>query len=342
VASNVNPSKFDFFVNLIKNAFLGETVNYKNTTYKLSPTLVTPYDFLKKIENPLSQYERLLSELDKDFKATAKTEMYRTDRGWISQGIAKNIIKKIDVDEKTYLIPILSSPSIGIDTSGMNNKSSVILVCCLDNTEGGIVFLEKHLGISKSGRRNEHKWNKLNKSNRAQVIDNLNLLLNISSCGLLAIHTNVLVSPVGSLINAFRDLIDGCFTGYENMPTQPQNVREELRQTFFDMCNNTPIHCDPDFRPLSRDKIVRVLVRTLSKRDERLRPCVPLHVTLESHESRPIQIADIIAGVISLKIRNNNQLTPLSYLYFDNRKINRKARRKGKFAKAYYWFKINS
>jgi len=60
---------------------------------------------------------------------------------------------------------------------------------------------------------------------------------------------------------------------------------------------------------------------------------------LRSEESPPIQVADIIAGVIGMKIMNNEELPkPLSRLYFDNRKINRRTRRKGKFAKAYYWF----
>lgn len=338
MASNLNQSNYEIFLNVTRNAFLGETFDYNRRTYKLKPTIVTPYDFLRKIEKPSSEYERLLNRLGKDFKENARTEMYRKKRGWIAQGVLQREMKRIDMEGKILLIPTLSAPAIGIDTSGLED-SSVIVVCCFDNFGAGTVFLEKHLGIPKAKNPTEYRWNKLDFQNRKKVSKNFNLLLNISCCGLLVIETNILISPVGSLIYGFRDLIEGCFTGYEKMPSQPREVREGFRQKFFSMCNNTPIHCDADFRPLTPDKIVRLLVGTLSKRDKRIQDYTPLYVTLKSEESSPIQIADIIAGAIGTKIRNNQEPpTPLAHLFFDNRKINRKARKKGKFAKAYYWF----
>ncbi|MGD0330999.1 MAG: hypothetical protein ABSB40_11280 [Nitrososphaeria archaeon] len=39
---------------------------------------------------------------------------------------------------------------------------------------------------------------------------------------------------------------------------------------------------------------------------------------------------------------DGNPPSPLSPLFFDGRKINKKARGKGKFAKAYYWFRNDS
>ena len=85
---------------------------------------------------------------------------------------------------------------------------------------------------------------------------------------------------------------------------------------------------------------MRLLVRTLSKKDGKIQDCTPLYAPLKSEESQPIQIADTIAGVMAMKIRNDEKPPAhMSHLFFDNRKINRKARKKGKFAEAYYWFK---
>lgn len=338
-ANDLNQSNFNVFIGIIRKAFLGLPFDYKNGTFKLKATMVSPYDFLRKIEKPKSEYEKLLVELEKDFKVNARTEMYRRERGWITRGVSQKAIKKLDVDGKTLLIPILSSPAVGIDTSGFDD-SLVIVFSFLDNFGAGTVFLEKHLGVPKAKNPIEYKWNKLDSRNRKKVYESLKLLLSISCCGLLVIHTNVLVSPVGSLIYGFRDLIEGCFSGYEKMPSQPRELRESLRQRLFSMCNNTPVHCDADFRPLSPDKIVRFLVRTLSKKDGKIQDCTPLYAPLKSEESQPIQIADIIAGVTGMRIRNNEKPpAPLFHLFFDNRKINSKARKKGKFAKAYCWFK---
>lgn len=209
-------------------------------------------------------------------------------------------------------------------------------------------FLEKkkmgscgrYLHLPKAKSPVEYKWNKLNSSYRMKVLDNFTLFLNVTSCGLLIIRSNALISPLTPPISVFINLIEGCFSGYEKMPSQPKEVRESFRQRFFSMCNNTPIHCDDDFEPLSPSKIVRSLVMTLSKRDGIIRSFTPLHVPLKSEESTPIQVADVIAGAVGMKIsENENPPSPLLHLFFDNRKMNKKARDMGKFAKPYYWFR---
>jgi hypothetical protein len=331
---------FHVFLDIVKNTFIGENFVYKNITFKLAPTLVAPYDFIKKIKSPSSEYERLLLELGSNFRRIARTEMYRRGRGWIARGISDGKIKEITMDDKHFLVPILSPPTVGIDTSGVNNSTSIIIFCFMDNSDAGIVFLEKYLLLSKTKGISEFKWNKLDSQSRSKANDNLNLLLNITSCGSLAIHTNVLSSPIGSRMYIFRDLIEGCFSGYEKTPAQPKNIREGFRQSYFSMCNDIPIHCDADFRPLSSDKIARFLVSTLSKKNDKIQKFTPLHAELKSEESSSIQIADIVAGAIGMKIKNNEKPpTPYSSLYFDNRKINKMARKKGKSAKAYFWFR---
>ena len=302
--------------------------------------MVTPYDFLRKIENPSSEYERLLKDLGNSFRRNAKTEMYRKRRGWIDQGVFQGRIKRINISGETNLVPILSEPAVGVDTSGVDG-SSVILICFFDNCNAGIEFLEKYISLPKSKKLDEFKWNALDPQNKDTVSENIFPLLEISSCGALVIRTNVFISPVGSVIYGFRDLIEGCFSGHEKTPSQPKKLRDSYRQKFFSLCNNTPIHCDPDFPfPLTPSKVVRLLVRTLSKEDGRIQQCFPLHAELRSEESFPIQLADIIAGIVGRKVVNDEKPpAPFSHLYFDNRKINRNARKRGKIAKAYYWFR---
>lgn len=149
-------SNFHIFLNIIRNSFLGEPFDYDNKTYKLKPRIVAPYDLLRKIEKPSSEYEKLLYGLGENFKENARTEMYRKKRGWIAQGITQRKIKKISVSGKTFLVPTLSPLAIGIDTSGVDD-SCVIGVCYLDNYDAGIVFLEKHLSSPKAKRPTEYK-----------------------------------------------------------------------------------------------------------------------------------------------------------------------------------------
>lgn len=332
-------TKFNLFVSIITSSFLGLPFDYKGRTFHLQPTILSPYDFLKRIRVPKTEIEKLLSELDPDFKATARSEMYRKGSGWIARGIEQRIIKRIEIEKQSFIVPVLSPPAVGIDTSGLKD-SVVIVVCCFDNFEGGYAFLERHLNLPKARAPVEFKWNKLGSEKREKCSDKLIWLLNISCKGLLVIETNLLISPVGPRIKAFVNLIEGCFSGFETMPTQPKEVREGLRQKFFLLCNDIPIHCDTDFRPLEPDHIVRSVVRTLSRIKGKIQTCDPLHAPLRSQESQPIQITDIVAGVISKKIRDLKKPPELlKHLYFDNRKIPKRARKRGKFAKAYYWLR---
>lgn len=73
---------------------------------------------------------------------------------------------------------------------------------------------------------------------------------------------------------------------------------------------------------------------TLARRDGCYEQYTPLYAPLKSHESKPIQITDIITGALKTKIQNNEPLEPLSPLPFDKRKIEAF---KGRYAEAYYW-----
>lgn len=75
-------------------------------------------------------------------------------------------------------------------------------------------------------------------------------------------------------------------------------MRPELKKKFFQAINSVEIHYDADFRPLTPEKIVRLSVQTLAKKNADYETYTPLFVNLHSHESNHIQIADIIAGAI--------------------------------------------
>ena len=166
------------------------------------------------------------------------------------------------------------------------------------------------------------------------MLEKFKLLLPISCDAILLIETNAIISPIGKFENIFKNLIEGCFSGYEKDPTHAR-LRHALRKKFFQLANDIQVHCDKDFPHLAPDKAVKLFVQTLAKQNGRCEKYTPLFAPLKSHESKPIQVADIIVGVIKTKIQNNEPLDPLIPLAFDKRKI---AAYEGRYAKAYYWF----
>jgi hypothetical protein len=147
------------------------------------------------------------------------------------------------------------------------------------------------------------------------------------------INTNVfLPCGKGKRSDLFTDLIEGCFTGYERI--EPERI--EYRKKLFELSNNVVVHCDPDFAPLTPEKIVRCLVQSLAKNKYgTIQAFTPLHAPLRSHESKPIQVADIIVGAIAYKIKKSEPLKPLLPHNFDIRKIRHSGREK--LAKVYRW-----
>ncbi len=155
---------------------------------------------------------------------------------------------------------------------------------------------------------------------------NLLTLFEMSARAIFIIKTNALVKPEEKLTDAFIKLIDGSFSGYERMQGE---LRAELRREFFKLTNETPVHCDADFSPLSTDKIVRQLVRTLAGNLS----FTPIHVGLKSEESHPIQVADIICGATKTLIQTNRESeAELKQIPFNN-----KLKGKRKDAKVFYW-----
>jgi hypothetical protein len=328
---------YDIFIDAINEVFFGCDFKYQDKYRRLNPTILSTNDILKKNPEPITLFDMYLESLPDSFKETARSEMYRKDTGWIPRGLNEQRIRFYSIEDRTYLVPLLSTPTVGIDSSGLTD-SRTIVICFFDNYNAAIEYFCNHLKIPKSSSQIEYKWNKLNQYNRSIVLENFIHIISMSCRGILAIHTNFIEKMRMMNTNIFTNMIDGCFTGYRNDPRQNLSFRNNLRSEFFSLCNNIPIHCDPDFLPLKSGRVVRLLVRVLSRINNRPQPCTPLHAEVTSEESNPIQVADLIAGVVSQKILQGEDPPNLFHrLFFDARKLHRKYSSKGVFVKSYYW-----
>jgi hypothetical protein len=327
------------FFDIIEKAFLGSNFVYGKRVFKLQPTLVRPVDFQRRISgSPSSAYEALVKALDVDFKALARSEVYRTRKGWVEQGLRGYYgrkIRRIRANRDIFLIPDLSKrPSVGIDTSGLGDSETVIAICSIPDSEGAYYFLEKHLSLPKDHKKRELHWSRLNPAYRDAALEKFELVLSVCCDGLLVIRTSALIDRRDKIHNLFRNLIEGCFSGYERDPAQME-LRPALRKKFLDKTNGIPIHCDADFHPLTPEDIVRLLVQVLARRNGSYEPYTPLYANLRSHESKTIQVSDIIVGVIRTKMNGVECLDPLQLLPFDKRKMKKYAEN---LPKVYYWF----
>lgn len=301
-------------------------MQYGNKTFRLEPTIPRAYDFLRKIDSPVNQYEQLLSILGPTFKSAARTEIYRRNTGWLARGVSQSKIRVVKSDVDLHILPVLRSRrTVGIDSSTVGNSMSVLVFAFLPDYDIGPVYFDKHLGLQKD---DEFKWANLRSHEKEQVVKLLPNLTRVLCEAVLVIKTDALIHPKGHRLNIFRNLVEGCFSGYERMYGRQ---REELREWYFQRCNLVELHCDADFSPLTPLQISNVFVRTLSGGKE----ATPLFAKLESHESNSIQTADILAGAFGRELITNNHVpSPLSFLYFDMRKMKSQ---ESKSVKAYYF-----
>jgi hypothetical protein len=334
-----DPKGIDLFLDIIEKAYLGSDFQYGKQTFRLEPTLVMPADFQRRTIESHSSFESFLKALYPVFKSLANSEVYRVKTGWVAQGLNGHNgrrIRRITIGTDVFLIPDLSQqPSVGIDTSGCENNDSVMVICSIPDYEGAYVWLEKHLQLPKDLYKKEFHWTKLNSTYRQLLLSKFELALSICCDGLLVIKTNAFNDRRGKIENLFTNLIEGCFSGYEGDPKQ-KDLRPGLKRKFFNSVNGVQIHCDSDFRPLTPEKVVRLLVQTLAKQNgERFEAYTPLFANLRSHESKPIQIADIVAGIVKTKIEDDDAQGLLQPLSFDLRKMKKYSDNP---PKAYFWF----
>jgi hypothetical protein len=132
------------------------------------------------------------------------------------------------------------------------------------------------------------------------------------------IETDIISFGKGHAKDKLTNLVEGCFSGYE---ATEDEKRKRLRSLFYSLINNTPVHCDPDFTPVSPEDVVRTLVRQLAKTELGFDRFTPVNVPLRSHESTPIQIADILVGAIRELRVQGLSIQLFENLWFDRRKI---------------------
>lgn len=297
--------------------------------YSLEPTVLRKYDFLRKAPEfgSKSEMNRLFSDLPSDFISSAKSELYRKSGGWIERAYEERKVKQFQIENDVFLVPILSKPAIGIDTSG-NSSDRFICFAFYDNYGAAYHYFENMLEIPKTvGQRAEFKWNKLNSILRGVLDRELDHVLGMSAQFVLMMKTNALDCSDEKIIDVFIKLIDGWFSNYD----YKYNERQGLRSKLFEFANETQIHCDADFQPLGPDKIVKQFVKILSNEDEH----TPLHAEKDSHESQPIQVTDILCGILKDRITNREHkgLTPWEF----HNKL--KSDSKQRDAKCYLWEK---
>ncbi len=349
----------DIFYGIIHAAYCGESYSYSDNSYDLKPRLVEPRDFYRKIERPSDTFEQLMTELDPAFKTAAKNEMYRSEKGWIDQGIQQNKIRRISFPmeedagkkERMFLIPVLSpQPTVGIDSSGIVDNEYLYAFCFFEDAIAGYTYLEKHIGIRKSHSPSEFKYGKLELRDEILIQKYLSILLKISCRAVLLLDTDILnmkkLKKIDKPRNIFTMILDGCFTG-----GRPERTvwRNKFRKKLYNFANSVKIHCDDDFG-LTPQKVVNKFIRTLSNNGEFGVP-EPIYVILESHESKPIQVADIIVGACRRFFQQTGSPhSSFSDLCFDDKKLARLFKRKkakkiqkGSYVAAHYWIsqKIN-
>ena len=313
-------SWYELFLSIVNGTFQGK-LGIGQGRLDFSPRILRPYDLLRKIDKPqddLDNFDRSISQLDQHFVAAAKSEMYRARRGWIDKAISEQKIRMLSIDDTQYLIPRLSKTrSVGIDTSSIDTRRLIGIFIIPDENAGASLF-DKHLQLPKTHNHAEWKWNKLNETYRNIVLEKFNVVLRVCCEAGLLIDTDLLSSGKGHVKDKLTNLVEGCFSGYENLCGEE---RKQLRSCFYSLINNTPVHCDSDFTSVSPEDVVRTLVRQLAKTDSGFNRFTPLNVPLRSHESTSIQIADILVGAIKeLKVRNLS-IQPFEDLWFDKRKI---------------------
>ncbi len=316
------PSNYSLFLGIVSNLFKGVSFSYNRNPITLEPSFFHPYQILRDVSDPQTDFEKWVSGFPPGFVVNARSEMYRSRVGWIDRGVAENKLIKFEENERIVVAPRFDDETaIGIDSS-----SHYFVVCCLDNFTGGIEYL-KQLTIPQSGYNREYKWHKLNPFYRSIIKSNFTTILNLSCSAMFAIRSNFINSDNTLTKDQMRGLIDGCFSGFKNDPDQNYEQRSDLRKMFFDLCDRNAVHCDPDFGQVDPGEVVRILVRTLSKKDDVFQICEPRHSRLRSHESLPIQLADCIVGSLrEIHDSSGGYNSPLKPLYYDSRKLPRKYR----------------
>lgn len=140
---------YNLFTEIVRCSFLGGHQIVNGNQYTLEPTLLRKYDLLRKSPEFGSKtgMNFLFSNIPQDFIGTAKSEIYRK-RGWIKKSYDDKKVKQFQINDDILLVPILSNPAVGIDTSS-NIEDTFLCIVFFDNYKAAHHYLENHLRIPK-------------------------------------------------------------------------------------------------------------------------------------------------------------------------------------------------
>lgn len=328
-------SWYDLFLTVLQTAYRG-SIEYKGERYEFKPRLLRAYDLLRKIDRPQDDFDKFIASLDSRFLTVARSELYRTEKGWIKKAFSSGQARAVGLGGEQYLIPRFSkNRTVGIDTSSIGTNVRLIGIFVVPDEAAGEIYFDKHLGLPKTHNHAEWKWSKLNPDHRRLILSRFKEVLYLCTEAALLIESDVLSKGKGHFRDRLTNLVEGCFSGYEKSEGQ---ARRYLRASFFSLINNTPVHCDSDFDPVPTEDVVRTLVRQLAKANSHFQSFTPLNVALRSHESRTIQIADILIGAVKELRKAKLSIEPLEHLSFDLRKIRQY---RSSFAKSAYFIAEN-
>jgi hypothetical protein len=110
---------YELFLRIVRGTFQGSLILGTNH-YVFTPRLFRPYDLLKKVDSPLDDFDRFVTKLDSRFVTLAKSEMYRSEKGWIDKAISARHVRQLSIDTVQYLIPCFTAETISIDTTSVD------------------------------------------------------------------------------------------------------------------------------------------------------------------------------------------------------------------------------
>lgn len=234
------------------------------------------------------------------------------------------------------MLPVLSPPRVGIDSSGFrsSHKEKIYGIVFFSDPEVGYTYITRHLSLPLRGPKKEVRWYYLSQNQRNKAIKNLELLMHIACRAVLVIKTDLFVDPPAPAASVIRNVIRGLFSGYESRLDMFRQ-RQQLKRAFFGLINRTPIHCDPDFEKIQRSKAVSIIVEEFATLENGTRlEYEPNFVELDSEQSHPIQVADVIVGALRTTIEKEKHMPPyFKKLFFDGRK-----KPGDRNCSGFYWF----
>ena len=117
-------TNYKIFLETVENVFSGCTFTHDKVTRELTPTILSTSDLLRHIEEPERPYDMYLHQLPDSFKRSVASELYRAETGWLRRSRDERRVLQYTHEGQSYLVPVLSEPAVGIDSSGLKESNN--------------------------------------------------------------------------------------------------------------------------------------------------------------------------------------------------------------------------